>query len=151
MGDIETSGVEFAATVQVSGRTSFYSAFTFNDSEYIGSGDPLVDANQGILAGIDVTGVPARLWVLSLDRSGPFGGGLMTPAVNLPRREWLEKAIAPPGRTTRLSITTVPRSHRVGSPAFQARGCVKRPADEGSLDRCAGGRRAGERIGAGAQ
>ncbi len=50
----------------VSGRTSFYSAFTFNDSEYIGSGDPLVDANQGILAGTDVTGVPARLWVLSL-------------------------------------------------------------------------------------
>ncbi len=75
-GGIETSGVEFAATVQMPGRTSFYSALTFNDSEYIGSGDPLVDANQGIVAGTDVTGVPARLWVLSLDRSGPFGGGL---------------------------------------------------------------------------
>ena len=73
---IETSGVEFAATVQMPGRTSFYSALTFNDSEYIGSGDPLVDANQGIVAGTDVTGVPARLWVLSLDRSGPLGGGL---------------------------------------------------------------------------
>ena len=77
-GGIETSGVELAATVQMSDRTSFYSAFTFNDSEYIGSGDPLVDANQGIVAGTDVTGVPARLWVLSLDRSGPLGGGLST-------------------------------------------------------------------------
>ena len=28
------------------------------------------------MAGTDVTGVPARLWVLSLDRSGPLGGGL---------------------------------------------------------------------------
>ncbi len=75
-GGIETSGVELAATLQVSDRTSFYSAFTFNDSEYVGSGDPLVDANQGIVAGADVTGVPARLWVLSLDRGGPLGGGL---------------------------------------------------------------------------
>ena len=32
-------------------QTSFYTAFTFNDSEYIGSGDPLVDANQGIVDG----------------------------------------------------------------------------------------------------
>ena len=75
-GGIETSGVELAATLQVSDRTSFYSAFTFNDSKYIGSGDPLVDENQGIVAGTDVTGVPDRLWVLSLDRSGPLGGGL---------------------------------------------------------------------------
>ena len=75
-GGIETSGVEFAATVQMPGRTSFYTAVTRNDSEYIGTGDPLVDANQGIVAGTDVAGVPARLWVLSLDRSGPLGGGL---------------------------------------------------------------------------
>ena len=75
-GGIETSGVEFAATVQMPGRTSFYTAVTQNDSEYIGTDDPLVDANQGIVAGTDVTGVPARLWVLSLDRSGPLGGGL---------------------------------------------------------------------------
>ena len=75
-GGIETSGVEFAGTVQLSGRTSFYTALTFNDSQYLGSGDPLVDANQGIVAGTEVTGVPARLWVLSLDRSGPLGGGL---------------------------------------------------------------------------
>ena len=49
---------------------------TLNDSKYIGTGDPLVDEGQGIVPGTDVTGVPSRLWVLSLDRAGPLGGGL---------------------------------------------------------------------------
>ena len=75
-GGIETSGLEVAATVPLSGQTSFYTALTFNNSEYIGSGDPLVDESQGIVAGTDVTGVPSRLWVISVDRSGPLGGGL---------------------------------------------------------------------------
>ena len=75
-GGIDTSGIELSATVQMPRQTSFYTAFTFNDSEYIGSGDPLVDGNQGIMAGTDVTGVPDRLWVVSLDRSGPLGMGL---------------------------------------------------------------------------
>ncbi len=75
-GGIDTSGVEFSATVQLPQRTSFYTAFTFNDSEYIGTGDPLVDASQGLVAGTDVTGVPDRLWVVSLDRTGPLGMGL---------------------------------------------------------------------------
>ena len=75
-GGIDTSGVELSATVQMPRQTSFYTALTFNDSQYIGTGDPLVDANQGIVAGSDVTGVPDRLWVLSLDRAGPVGGGL---------------------------------------------------------------------------
>ena len=84
-GGIDTSGVEFSATVEMPRQTSFYTAFTFNDSEYIGSGDPLVDANQGIVAGTDVTGVPERLWVVSLDRSGPVGAGL-TAKYTSPRR-----------------------------------------------------------------
>ncbi|MYD72371.1 MAG: TonB-dependent receptor [Acidobacteria bacterium] len=75
-GGIDTSGVEFSATVQMPRQTSLYTAFTFNDSTYLGTGDPLVDTNQGIVAGTDVTGVPARLWVVSLDRSGPVGAGL---------------------------------------------------------------------------
>ena len=75
-GGIETSGLEVATTVPLSERTSFYTAFTFNNSDYIGSGDPLVDDGQGIVAGSDVTGVPSRLWVTSLDRSGPLGGGV---------------------------------------------------------------------------
>ena len=75
-GGIETSGIELSATVQLPSQTSFYTALTFNDSTYVGSGDPLVDANQGIVAGTDVTGVPDRLLVVSLDRSGPLGVGL---------------------------------------------------------------------------
>ena len=75
-GGIDTSGFELSATVQMPQRTSFYTAFTLNDSEYIGTGDPLVDASQGLVAGTDVTGVPDRLWVVSLDRTGPLGMGL---------------------------------------------------------------------------
>ena len=75
-GGIDTSGVELSATVQMPRGTSFYTAYTFNASEYLGSGDPLVDASQGIVAGTDVTGVPDRLWVVSLDRTGPLGMGL---------------------------------------------------------------------------
>ena len=75
-GGIDTSGVELSATVELPRQASFYTALTFNDSQYIGTGDPLVDAGQGIVAGTDVTGVPDRLWVVSLDRSGPVGGGL---------------------------------------------------------------------------
>ena len=55
-GGIETSGIELSATVQLPSQTSFYTALTFNDSTYVGIGDPLVDANQGIVAGTDVTG-----------------------------------------------------------------------------------------------
>ncbi len=75
-GGIDTSGIEFSATVPLPRQTSFYTAVTFNDSQYIGTDDPLVDASQGIVAGTDVTGVPDRLWVVSFDRSGPLGMGL---------------------------------------------------------------------------
>ena len=75
-GGIDTSGVELSATVQMPRRTSFYTAWTFNDSQYVGTGDAQVDASQNIQPGTDVTAVPGRLWVLSLDRSGPLGMGI---------------------------------------------------------------------------
>ena len=75
-GGIETSGIEMAATVALSDRTSLYTAITLNDSKYLGTDDPLADASQGIVPGTDVTGVPSRLWAVSLDRDGPLGGGL---------------------------------------------------------------------------
>ncbi len=46
------------------------------DSKYVGTDDPIVNAGQGIVSGSDVTGVPPRLWVVSFDRDGPLGGGL---------------------------------------------------------------------------
>ena len=75
-GGIDTHGVELSATLELPQRTSLYSAFTWNDSTYLGTGDPLVDASQGIVAGTAVTGVPSRLLVVSLDRTGPLGAGL---------------------------------------------------------------------------
>ena len=75
-GGLQTNGLEFSATVRMPQQISFYTAGTLNNSEYIGSGDPLVDESQNIVAGTDVTGVPDKLWVVSLDRTGPLRTGL---------------------------------------------------------------------------
>ena len=76
-GGIESNGVELAATLQVAEGTSVYTAYTFNDSTYIGTGDALVDAAQGIAPGGDVVGVPETLWVLSVDHGGgPLAAGV---------------------------------------------------------------------------
>ena len=84
-GGIHTNGFEFSATVRMPQQMSFYTAYTFNNSEYIGSDDPLVDESQGIVAETDVTGVPDKLWVVSLDRIGPLRTGL-TAKYTSPRR-----------------------------------------------------------------
>ena len=60
----------------MTGQTVFYTAYTRNDSVYVGTGDALVDASQNIVPGSAVAGVPDRLWVVSLDRTGPLGMGL---------------------------------------------------------------------------
>ncbi len=75
-GGLDTRGFEFSATVQLPRQVSLYSAYTRNNSEYIGSGDSAVDADQGTLPGTDVTGVPDQLWVVSVDRPGPLSAGL---------------------------------------------------------------------------
>ena len=76
-GGIESRGLELSTTVRLTDRTSFYTAFTRNDSANLGSGDPLVDAAQGILPGSDVVGVPDTLWVVSVDHGdGPLAIGV---------------------------------------------------------------------------
>ncbi|MDE2741018.1 MAG: TonB-dependent receptor [Gemmatimonadota bacterium] len=75
-GGLQTKGLEFSATVRMPQQISLYTAATLNNSEYIGSGDPLVDESQNIVSGTDVTGVPNKLWVVSLDRTGPVRTGL---------------------------------------------------------------------------
>ena len=84
-GGIETDGVELSATVQMPRQLSLYTAYTLNNSEYVGSGDALVDANQNIMPGTDVTGVPDRLFVISLDRAGPLNAGISAKYTS-PRR-----------------------------------------------------------------
>ena len=76
-GGIESRGLELSATVRLTERTSFYTAYTRNDSANLGTGDPLVDAAQGITPGSDVVGVPDTLWVVSLDHTdGPLATGV---------------------------------------------------------------------------
>ncbi len=75
-GGISASGIELAATLQLPHQLSLYSSFTLNSSEYTGTGDPLVDASQGIAPGSDVTGLPNRLWAVALDRTGPLSAGV---------------------------------------------------------------------------
>ena len=66
-GGIESQGVELAATLRVTEAASVYAAYTWNDSAYVGTGDPLVTAAQGIVPGGDVVGVPREMIVFSLD------------------------------------------------------------------------------------
>ena len=76
-GGIESRGVELSTTLSVTPGTSLYAAYTANHSRYIGSGDAMVDAAQGVTPGGDVVGVPDTLWVVSLDRgAGPVSTGL---------------------------------------------------------------------------
>ena len=69
-GGIDSTGVEIAGTLRLGESTSLYTAWTRNDADYVGSGDPAVDAAQGIVSGMAVTGVPETLWVVSLDHAG---------------------------------------------------------------------------------
>ncbi len=76
-GGIESQGVEVAAQILINENWSVYSSYTYNDSTYIGTGDPLVDAAQGITPGNRVTGIPENMFVLSTDfERGYFFGGV---------------------------------------------------------------------------
>ncbi len=66
-GGIESSGVELSADWRMTDTLSLYSAYTYNDATYIGTGDPLVDENVGVTPGNDVTGIPDQQLVVSLD------------------------------------------------------------------------------------
>ena len=68
-GGIDSSGFELAATLNLNSNWSLYGAFTALDAEYKGTGDSAVDAENGIFAGNDVTGIAETMAVLSLDYS----------------------------------------------------------------------------------
>ena len=57
-GGIESQGVEVAADIAVMDTVAVYVAYTSNDSEYLGTGDPVVDATVGITPGNTVVGIP---------------------------------------------------------------------------------------------
>jgi outer membrane receptor protein involved in Fe transport len=69
-GGIDSSGFELAANYNLSETLSVYGAYTYLDATYSGSGDAAVDAEAGIFAGNDVTGIPDSMFVLSVDYTG---------------------------------------------------------------------------------
>tara|TARA_Y100001933_G_scaffold261000_1_gene314477 strand:- start:2240 stop:4606 length:2367 start_codon:yes stop_codon:yes gene_type:complete len=78
-GGIESDGVELSGTFDVDDAWTVYAAYTHNDSSYLGTGDPVVDAAQGITPGNPVVGVPDNMFVVTVDwASGPFNVGLST-------------------------------------------------------------------------
>ena len=69
--------MEVSATLRATDALSLHAALTWNDTAYLGTGDPLVSAAQGIVPGGDVVGIPERLAAFSLDWiSGRMTAGL---------------------------------------------------------------------------
>ena len=78
-GGIESDGIELSGTFDLDDSWTVYGAYTMNDSKYLGTGDPVVDAAQGITPGNAVAGVPDNMFVLTVDwASGPFNVGVST-------------------------------------------------------------------------
>ncbi|MEM6775360.1 MAG: TonB-dependent receptor, partial [Pseudomonadota bacterium] len=65
-GGIESNGFELTADIRLTDNFSLYSAYTYTDSTYVGTGDSQVDAELGITPGNDVTGIPDQQFVVSL-------------------------------------------------------------------------------------
>lgn len=78
-GGIESSGFELSGLVQPTDSVSLYLAYSYNESEYVGTGDPAVDAAVGITPGNDVVGIAENQFVVTLDYvRGPMNLGLST-------------------------------------------------------------------------
>jgi iron complex outermembrane receptor protein len=68
-GGIDSTGFELTADYRLNEQFSLYSAYSFSDSTYVGSGDSVVDTGLGIIPGKDVVGIPDQQLVVSLDWS----------------------------------------------------------------------------------
>lgn len=76
-GGIDSSGLEVAATYNVTNNISLYAAYTLLDATYQGTGNPVLDGEAGIYAGNDVTGIPESMLVVSADYSNDmFSAGV---------------------------------------------------------------------------
>jgi len=66
-GGIDSEGFELLAAARITDTLSIFGSYTYIDATYRGTGDPLVDAAQGITPGNRVTGIPENMFVLSAD------------------------------------------------------------------------------------
>tara|TARA_R110000782_G_scaffold78293_4_gene156017 strand:- start:2137 stop:4554 length:2418 start_codon:yes stop_codon:yes gene_type:complete len=76
-GGIDSEGFELAASYQLTPELGLYGSYTHINAEYRGTGDPVLDAENGIFPGNKVAGIPNDMFVLSADwNSGPFSAGV---------------------------------------------------------------------------
>lgn len=66
-GGIESDGFELSLDYSLTDELSLYSAYSYSDSTYLGTGDPSVDEAVGITPGNTVVGIPEDQLVVSLD------------------------------------------------------------------------------------
>lgn len=76
-GGIDSEGFELLASLTPVDGLHLYGAYTYIDATYRGTGNPGLDAEQGILAGNRVTGIPKNMWVLAANyQYGPVRLGV---------------------------------------------------------------------------
>ncbi|MDP5052311.1 MAG: TonB-dependent receptor, partial [Congregibacter sp.] len=68
-GGVDSSGFELSADVSLTDQLSLYSAYSYSDSVYVGTGDSLVDQGLGVVPGNEVAGIADQQFVVSLDWS----------------------------------------------------------------------------------
>lgn len=66
-GGIDSQGFELLANVRPLEGLSLYGAYTYIDATYRGTGNTLLDTEQGVIPGNDVAGIARHMWVLSGD------------------------------------------------------------------------------------
>ncbi|MBA3056117.1 MAG: TonB-dependent receptor, partial [Sphingomonadales bacterium] len=64
-GGIDSQGFELLANVRPVEGLNLYGTYTYIDASYRGTGNPTLDAEQGVTAGNRVAGIPEHMWVLS--------------------------------------------------------------------------------------
>lgn len=69
-GGQKSRGVEVLASYQLTSALRVSGSYTFDDSEYLGTGDAGLDANSGIVAGNQVYGGPETFYSLAVDYMG---------------------------------------------------------------------------------
>lgn len=76
-GGIDSQGFELLANVRPAQGLNLYAAYTYIDATYRGTGNAVLDAEQGVTPGNRVAGIPKDMWVLSGHyETGPFRIGL---------------------------------------------------------------------------
>lgn len=78
-GGIDSSGFELTVDLRMTETLSLYTAYTYSDSSYLGTGDSTVDSSVGVTPGNTVAGIPEEQLVVGLDwTAGNISAGLST-------------------------------------------------------------------------